>query len=113
MYCFCYLVKNVKLEEDHHYVAVGAALSQLHELCDKICSKSITLNSLNNIKSKQSQFKKLCDTVSSGNKDMCMTYPQVKLHLDECFHFQSQFEECRNQISTLLEFCRDIFHGTV
>ena len=104
-----YVVKNIELEEDHHYAAVGAALSQLHQLCDKICSKSITLRSLSNIKQKQTQFKKLCDTVSSSNKDMCMTFSQLEPCLIECFALQSQFAVCQNQISTLLEFCNNSY----
>ena len=104
-------MKNVKLKEDDHYAAIGAALSQLHALCENICSKSITLRSLSNIRNKEAQFKKLCDTVSSGNQDMCMTFSQVKPHLDECFCVKSQFEDYRNQISTLLEFCSDISYG--
>ena len=109
---FCYVVKNVKLEEDHHYAAVGAALSQLHQLCNKICSKSITLRSLSIIEQKQTQFKKLCDTVSSSNKDMCMTYSQLEPCLVECFNLQSQFVVYQDQISTLLEFCNNISYGT-
>ena len=109
---FCYVVKQVKLEEDDHYAAVRAALSQLHVLCDKICTRSITLKSLSNIRNKEAQFKKLCDAVSSENQNMCMTFSQVKPHLDECFYLQSQFADYRNQISTLLEFCNDISYGT-
>ena len=108
-----YAAKNVKLEEDRHYAAVGVALSQLHELCNKICSRSITLRSLSNIERKQAQFKKLCDTVNSNNKDMCMAFSQLKPHLDECFHLQSQFADYQNQISTLLEFCSGISNGMV
>ena len=111
-YCFCYVVQNVKLEEDHHYAAVGAALSQLHQLCVKICSKSITLRSLSNVKGKQTQFKKLCDTVSSSNKDMCMKFSQLEPYLLECYGLQSQFAVYQNQISTLLEFCNNISYGT-
>ena len=108
---FCCVVK--KDVKDDHYAAVAAALSQLHALCENICSKSITLRSLNNIRDKEAELKKLCDTVSSGNPDMCMTFTQVKPHLDECFCLQSQFADYRNQISTLLEFCSDISYGTV
>ena len=109
---FYYVVKNVKLEEDHHYAAVGAALSQLHQLCDKICSKSITLRSLSNVKRKETQFKKLCDTVSSSNKDTCMAFSELEPYLVECYSVQSQFAVYRNQIATLLEFCNNISYGT-
>ena len=109
---FYYVVKNVKFEEDHHYAAVGAALSQLHQLCDKICSKSITLRSLNYVKRKETQFKKLCDTVSSSNKDTCMAFSELEPYLVECYNLQSQFADYRNQISTLLEFCNSISYGT-
>lgn len=86
-------------------------MSQLHELCENICSKSITLRSLNNIRNKQAQFEKLCNTVSSGNKKMCLEFAELKPFLDECFHLQLQFEIYKNQISTLLEFCNRISEG--
>ena len=106
-----YVVKDIKLEEDDHYAAIGAALSQLHMLCEKICSSTITLRSLSNVKNKEAQFKILCDAASSDNQDMCMTFSKVKPHLDECYRAQSLFADHRNQISTLLEFCNDISHG--
>ena len=102
---YYYVAKNIKLEEDDHYAAIGAALSQLHILCEKIDSRSITFKSLNNIRSKEAQFKKLCDTASSDNQDMYMMFSQVKPHLDQCYYLQSRFVDHRDQISTLLEFC--------
>ena len=106
-----YVAKNVKLEENDHYAAIGAALSQLHVLCEKICSRTITSRSLNNIKNKEAQFKKLCDTASSDDRDMYMIFSQVKPHLDECYYLESQFINYRNKISTLLEFCNCISYG--
>ena len=85
----------------------------LHELCNRICSKSITFNSLNNVRSKQAQFEKLCNIVNSGNKDMCMGFSELKPYLDECNYLQLQFEHYKNQISTLLEFCNRISHGII
>ena len=105
------VAKNLKLEEDDHYTAIVAALSQLHILCEKICSRSITFKSLSNIRNKEAQFKKLCDTASSDDRDMYMMFSQVKPHLDECYYIQSQFVDYRNQISTLLEFCNSISYG--
>ena len=113
-YCvLCYYVaKNVKFEEDDHYAAIGAALSQLHLLCVKIYSRSITFKSLSNIKNRKAQFKKLCDTAGSDNQYMYMKFSQIKPDLDKCFYLQSQFVDYRNQISTLLEFCNSISYGT-
>ena len=105
------LVANVELQlDDHHYIA-WAALSQLDELCKKIYHKSITLGSLNIVKQKRAQLKKLCDAVNSGSKNHCMSYSQVELHLDKCIQLQSKFLKYRDYISTLLGLCGNICNG--
>lgn len=92
-------------------MAVTAALSQLTDICEKICNKSITLKSLDIIKEKDFQLRKLCDAVNSGSKNMCMTYVEVELHLKQCIELQTKFKDYRNQIDTLLGLCGNISDG--
>ena len=102
---------NVELQQDHHHVVASAALSQLEELCKKIYNKSITLGSLDIIKQKRAQLKKLCDAVNSGSKNYCMSYSQVEPQLNKCIQLQSKFLNYRDQISTLLGLCGNISYG--
>ena len=88
-----------------------AALSQLDNICEKICNKSITLKSLDIVKDKRTQLMKLCDAVNSSGKDMCVPSSKVKPHLDECIKLQSRFLKYREQISTMLGLCGIISNG--
>ena len=101
---------NIELQQDHHFIAT-AALSQLDELCKRIFDKSITLASLDIVKEKCIQLKKLCDAVNSGSKSHCMSYSQVEPWLKECIKLQSKFMNHRDQISTLLGLCHSISDG--
>ena len=101
---------NIGLHQDHQFIAM-AALSQLDELCKRIFDKSITLGSLDIIKEKRAQLKKLCDAVNSGSKDHCMPYSLVEPCLQECIKLQLKFMNHREQISTLLGLCRSISDG--
>ena len=104
-----FIVANVELQEDHHHYIATAALSQLCELCKKIYSKSIMWGSLDIVKEKRIELKKLCDAVSS--KNLCMPYSQVDPHLDRCIQLQSEFLKHRDYISTLLGLCGNISNG--
>ena len=106
-----FIVANVELQQDHHHYTAMAALSQLDELCKKISNKSITLSSLNIVREKRAQLRKLCDAVNSGNKDLCMSFSQVEPHLNTCIQLQSKFMICRDQISTLVGLCSSISDG--
>ena len=97
---------HTKFQHDHQYITKGA-LSQLDELCNKICDKSITLRSMDIIKHKDAQLKSLCNAV----KGRCKPYSQVGPHLKKCMELQSKFMDYRNQISTLLELCGSISDG--
>jgi len=88
-----------------------AALSQLENICKKIYDMSITLKSLDIVKEKQTQLKKLCDAVNSGREGMCMPYSQVKPNLDKCIQLQTKFLNYRDQISTLSTLCGYISNG--
>ena len=103
---------NVKLQQDHHFIAI-AALSQLDELCKHIADKSITLGSLDIVKEKCVQLRKLCNAVNSGSKDHynIMSYSQVEPCLKKCIQLQVKFMNHRDQISTLLGLCRSISDG--
>ena len=113
MMLYLFTVANVELQQDHHHVIATAALSQLDELCKTIYNKSITLGSLDVIKQKRAQLKKLCDAVNSGSKNHCMSYSQVEPHLDKCIRLQSTFLKYRDYISTLLGLCGNISNGTL
>ena len=93
-------------KDDYQFVAV-TALSQLDELCKKICNKSITLGSLDMVKQKRDQLKVLCDAV----KGYCIPYSQVNPYLEDCIKLQSDFMDYRDKISTLLELCSGISNG--
>ena len=88
-----------------------AALSQLEDICRKICNQSITLSSLDIVKEKRAQLKKLCDAVNSGSKDLCVSYSQIEPHLAKCVDLQSKFLNYRDQISALLGLCSSISNG--
>ena len=105
-----FTVANVGLQEHHHFIAM-VALSQLDELCKKIYNKSITLGSLDIVKQKCGQLKKLCDAVNFGSKDHCMPFSQVKPQLDLCIELQIKFLNYRDHISTLLGLCGGISEG--
>ena len=105
-----FIVANVGLQEDHHFIAM-VALSQLDELCKKIYCKSITLGSLDIVKQKRGRLKKLCDAVNFGSKDQCMPYSQVGPQLDSCIELQTKFLNYRDHISTLLGLCGGISDG--
>ena len=107
---FLPIVANIELQQDHHFIAM-VALSQLDELCKRIFDKSITLGSLDIVKEKRAQLKKLCDAVNSGSKGHCMPYSQVEPCLKECIKLQLKFMNHRDQISTLLGLCRSISDG--
>ena len=104
------LVRNVKLQQDHNYIAM-VALSQLDDICKKICNKSITLSSLDIVKEKRAQLRKLCDAVNSGSENLCMSYSEVEPHLVKCVNLQTKFANYRDCISTLLGLCRNISDG--
>ena len=104
------LVRNVELQQDHNYITM-AALSQLDDICKKICNKSITLSSLNIVKEKRTQLKKLCDAVNSGSENLCMSYSEVEPHLVKCVNLQTKFANYRDHISALLGLCRNISDG--
>lgn len=108
---FIFIVANVELQQDHHHFVASAALSQLVELCNTICNKSITLGSLDIVKKKRAELKKLCDAVNSGSKNHCMSFSQVEPHLDRCIRLQSTFLKYREHISTLLGLCGGISNG--
>ena len=101
-----FVVAHVEVHQDHYSTAM-TALSQLDELCKKVCSKSITLKSLDIVKGKRLHLKLLCNAV----KGHCKPYSQVGPHLEKCIELQSNFMKCRNQISTLLELCGSVYHG--
>ena len=88
-----------------------AAWSQLDDICKRICNKSITLTSLDLVKDKRAQLKKLCDAVNSGSENLCMAYSQVEPSLNECIQLQLKFMNYRDRISTLLGLCSCISDG--
>ena len=111
-----YLV--VRPKEDHHvelkekpYFVIIAALSQLESLCKSIFDKTITLNSLNSVKEKSTQFKKLCDAVSPSKTSQYIQYSELQPHLEQCVKLQEMFIDYCDHISILLEYCNCISHG--
>ena len=102
--------RHVELKEDHH-VAIIFALSQLEGLCKSILDQTITLNSLNSVKEKSVQFKKLCDAVSTGKTSKYVGYAELQPHLEQCFKLQRMFVDYCDHISILLEYCNSISHG--
>ena len=107
---FYIAVRSVTLGEEHHF-AIVAALSQVEELCKSIYTQTITLDSLNNVKRKSSQFKKLCDAVSSSKEEQYFMYSELEPCLEECYKLQKMFESFKKRISVLVDFCSDISQG--
>ena len=109
---FCYVVRSVKLRKEHHF-AIVAALSQLGELCKSVFTQTITLDSLNNVKRKSLQLRKLCDAVSSSKQEQYFEYSELEPCLKECYRLQEMFENYQKRISVLIHFCSDISHGMI
>ena len=107
---FYIAVKSVTLGKEHHF-AIVAALSQLEELCKSIYTQTITLDSLNNVKRRTSQLRKLCDAISSSKEEQYFTYSELEPRLEECYKLQEMFEDFKNRISVLVHFCSNISHG--
>ena len=101
-----FVVTNIELHQEHQVIAM-AALSQLDGFCKKICDRSITLRSLDMIKDRFVQLKRLCDAV----KGHCKPYAEVLPHLHKCLQLQSKFMNYREYISTLLGLCGGIYDG--
>jgi len=110
---FLGMINNIEVKEDQHNIAIITALSVLQNLSDTISKKSIILESLDYVKNKRHQLKKLCDAVNSGKKQICncLQYLELEEHLNECFRLQTLYLDYRNRISTLLEFCSSISDG--
>lgn len=104
---YLFVVTNIGLHQDDHQYIAMAALSQLVELCKKICNKSITLGSLDMVKQKRDQLKLLCDAV----KGHCMPYSQVNPNLEKCIQLQSDFMDYKDKVSTLLGLCGGVSDG--
>ena len=102
-------MSKVQVHEESHNINIVAALSTLENLCNSIVKKSITLESLDYVKKKDTELKKLCDAVNSGKKKMCLPFTEVKPLFDECCQLETMFLDYRNKISTLLEFCHKYY----
>ena len=72
--------------------------------------KSITLESLDYVRQKRAELKKLCDAVNSGEKKFCLPFSEVELHLNICCQLEDMFLNFRNKVSTLIGKC-DKYYG--
>ena len=102
-------VSKVEVQEDSHNMSIVAALSTLDNLCESIQKRFITLDSLDYVRQKRGQLRKLCDAVNSGKKNMCLPFSEVESHLNECCQLEAMFLNYRNKVSTLLEFCHKYY----
>ena len=111
---FLGMIGNIEVKEYQHDVAITTALSMLESLSDDISKKTITLECFNYINTKRHQLKKLCDAVNFCKKQICncLQYFDLEKHLDDCCKLQNTYSDYRERISTLLEFCGTISHGT-
>ena len=104
------LVNDVQEQEQSRSMIIAIAFSQLDNLCESIIKKSITLESLEYIRSKRLQLQKLCDAVNSGKGKICVAYNELEPHLNECFTLSAKFMDHQRKVANLLEFC-DEYHG--
>ena len=111
---FLGMVGNIEVREYQHNIAITTALSMLESLSDTISKRTITWESFTYINGKRRQLKKLCDAVNSCKKQICncLQYFDLEKHLDDCCKLQNTYSDYRERISTLLEFCDTISHGT-
>ena len=103
-------MNNVQEQKQSRSVIIAIAFSQLDNLCESIQKKSVTLESLEFVSSKCLQLKKLCDAVNSGEDNKCLTYAELKPHLNGCSDLSAQFLDHRKKVANLLELC-DEYHG--
>lgn len=111
---FLGMIGNIEITEDQHHIAIATALSMLENLSDSICKKSITLNLLDYVKDNDRQLEKLCIAVNSCKRQICNCpqYFELDEQIKDCFRIKTLYLYYRNQIHTLLQFCRTISGGT-
>ena len=85
-------------------------MSTLENLCDSILKNSITLESLDYVRQKRAELKKLCDAVNSGEKNVCLPFSEVEPHLNVCCQLEDMFLNFRNKVSALIGKC-DKYYG--
>jgi len=65
------------------------------------------MESLEYVRSKRVQLRKLCDASNSGKAKICITYAELEPHLNGCFTLSATFIDYRRKVVNLLEFCDD------